>query len=159
MKQVRLTKGLYAIVDDEDYERLNQHRWRCMVGYATRTKLSPRRGGKRKSVQLLMHRQILGLIAGDGVVVDHISGNTLDNRRENLRRGTQSQNMANRGPTKSNTSGLKGVSFDQSRGKWIAMIGINGKQKNLGRFMDRDDAAAAYQQAAISIFGEFARRT
>lgn len=89
--------------------------------------------------------------------VDHVNGNTLDNRAANLRLATPSQNACNHGPQSRNGSGYKGVSWDRSRGKWIAVIAVNKKQKNLGRFATKEAAAHAYNLAAAERHGEFAR--
>lgn len=88
--------------------------------------------------------------------VDHRNGIRDDNSFDNLRIATNSQNQANTGPQVNNTSGFKGVSWQSSRGKWIAMITVNGKAKNLGRYDSVVDAAKAYKRAAIEAWGEFA---
>lgn len=158
MKQVRLTKGLYAIVDDEDYEELSQHRWHAS-GSATSNGCfyAMRRGknsdGHRKLI--LMHREILGLEFGDGIIGDHVDGNTLDNRRQNLRRSTVSQNAINSRVRSTNTSGFKGVS--RFRKVWQAHIWLNGKQIRLGLFDAPEKAHEAYRDAAAKLHGEFGR--
>lgn len=88
--------------------------------------------------------------------VDHKNGLRDDNRFNNLRKATNSQNQANTGPKNTNTSGFKGVSWQPSRGQWIAVITVNGKAKNLGRYASIVDAARAYKRAAIEAWGEFA---
>lgn len=88
--------------------------------------------------------------------IDHKNGQRDDNRFENLRVATNSQNQANRGIPKNNTSGVKGVRWQSSRGKWIAMITIHGKAINLGCYDSIVDAAKAYRNAAIAAWGEFA---
>ena len=91
-----------------------------------------------------------------GMQVDHINGDRLDNRRENLRIVTNWQNQMNRGMTINNSSGYKGVRLRRS-GKWEAQIRVNKKAIFLGRFYDKLDAAHAYDDAAKKYFGEFAR--
>jgi hypothetical protein len=92
-----------------------------------------------------------------GTEVDHINGNTLDNRRSiNLRLSDHRRNSGNRGPNSNNTSGFKGVSFDKESGKYSANIRDHGKQKKLGRFPTAELAARAYDRAAVEVFGEFA---
>jgi hypothetical protein len=90
MKKIKLTKGKYALVDDADYEWLNQWKWHCADGYAKR---AIKKDGKWRS--LAMAREILG--AKDGEVCDHINRNPLNNMRKNLRIVTYSQNNMNRG--------------------------------------------------------------
>jgi hypothetical protein len=93
---------------------------------------------------------------GDALI-DHKDGNALDNRRDNLRPATFSQNTANRhAPTESN-SGFKGVWFDKRKEKFVASIGVKRKRITLGRFDRAIDAALAYDAAAVSAFGDFAR--
>lgn len=87
---------------------------------------------------------------------DHINGNGLDNRRENLRLATKSQNNANRRISKNNKSGYKGVSWHKASGKWVAGIKVNGKSINLGGYDTPEQAHKAYCDAAIKYFGEFA---
>jgi hypothetical protein len=89
------------------------------------------------------------------VFVDHRNGDRADDRFDNLRLATNSQNQANAWWT-TNTSGFKGVSWQRSRGQWAASITVDGKAKFLGRFNTRIEAARAYQRAAIEAWGEFA---
>ncbi len=93
----------------------------------------------------------------DGKQVDHINGNPLDNRRENLRICENAENNRNKGLTKASTSGYKGVSLYKRSGTWRAYIVTNYKQKHLGTFDNPIDAAKAYNVAAIKFHGEFAR--
>lgn len=88
--------------------------------------------------------------------VDHKNQNRDSNWIDNLREATRSQNMANQGLTKRNTSGFKGVSFHKASGKWIANIKANGKAIYLGLFVTAQEASAAYRTAALEFFGEFA---
>ena len=102
-----------------------------------------------------MHRLIMQAI--DGQYVDHINGDGLDNRRENLRICTHAQNMQNQMPVRLGTSKYKGVSWDKVAKKWAAHINLDGKPKKLGRFVAEEDAAKAYDSAAIEHYGEYAR--
>lgn len=89
--------------------------------------------------------------------VDHINRDKTDNRWGNLREANDSQNMSNVPRKRLNTTGLIGVVWDKSRGKWRAQIRINGRKTNLGRFATREEAARAHDEAAIRAFGEFAQ--
>jgi len=142
--------GKFALVDDGDYDYLNQWKWRIdPKGYALRTK---KINGKQKI--LFIHRVIMNLPSG--IRVDHKDGNALNNQRSNLRECTAEQNQRNRGKQRNNKSGYKGVFFDKARRKWRAMIGMNGRLIHLGFFIDKVDAAKAYDRAALKYFGEFA---
>lgn len=158
MKEIPLSRGQVAIVDDEDYEALAQHKWHAHrrsggALYAARTtsrSVKPRR-------LIYMHREVTG--ARKGQAVDHRNHNGLDNRRENLRVCDTRQNAGNMRKLRKATSQYKGVWFDFSRGKWEAMIrgpGGSGPRRFLGRFATEAEAAAAYDKAALEVFGEFA---
>lgn len=154
MREIELTQGRVATVDDADYELVSVHKWHYADylngrGYA-------KTNNKENSPALLrMHRLIMK--AGPKDKVDHINGNTLDNRRENLRFVSQSQNMINAGLRSTNKSGYKGVCFVTREKKWLATIWKDGKQKYLGFHNKAEDAAKAYNEAAISLHGEYAR--
>lgn len=148
MARIKLTQGKYALVDLEDVETLSKNKWSYDAhGGVART------GIKGKTV--LMHRLIMG--APHGVEVDHINLDTLDNRKENLRIATRSQNAANRRRQSNNTSGYKGVSWNKQRKKWHAYICVENKAITIGRFHSPKEAALAYNKAALTFFGEYAR--
>lgn len=144
MKEILLTKGKIAVVDDDDFDFLSQWKWHCARDYAARSVLG------RK---LFMHHQIVG--RPDGMVIDHINGNTFDNRKENLRFCDPANNTRNMRIRKDNTSGYKGVHKDG--GKYRSVIYKESTQIHLGMFDSAIDAAIAYDAAARKIFGEFAR--
>lgn len=147
MKYIPLTQGKRTIVDDDMYEYLTCWDWHYATGYAKRADWD---NGKMKIIR--MHHIILPL--KDGLQCDHINGNRLDNRKENLRLVTKAQNMMNRGLQKNSTSGYKGVNKHQ--GKWRAYILEYGKQKHLGVFKDKKEAAKAYNTMAKKLHGEYA---
>jgi len=145
-----------AIVNAEDYVRVQGYRWRPRVDYTG--KVYAQTTVKGQSVY--MHRLLLG--PGVGLDVDHINDNGLDNRRSNLRVATRSQNKANTSKPKFRngkpcTSVFKGVSWDRSRQQWQAKIGVAGRHRNLGRYNSEAEAARAYDAAALAAWGEFAR--
>lgn len=155
MKEIQLTKGLVAIVDDKDFEELSKYKWSASHDgksfYACRS--FGYKDGKQKKIK--MHRQILGDKCV-GLQVDHINMNTLDNRRENLRACTKSQNMMNRGKTAKNTSGFKGAK-KWHKGGFVASITVMQKVKTIGYYDTVEEAARAYDEAAKRLHGEYAR--
>ncbi len=158
-REIPLTRGLSAKVDAADYEWLSQWKW-CVIKtstayYAVR---SVWHKVDKRYYFLLMHRVIMGLEREDKRVVDHIeTGNTLDNRRSNLRIATRSQNNCNSRKRRNNSSGYKGVSFHKQSGKWIALIGMDGKDIFLGSYSTPEEAYAVYCEATKKYHGEFAR--
>lgn len=152
MKRIELTRGKFAIVDDEDYERMSAFKWFCTArGYASRR--GPRNGGN--GFNIWMAREILG--AGAHELVDHINGNKLDNRKCNLRICSKVENCRNRQIlNKNNKSGFKGVKFDRRKNLWRADIGVDWGKAYLGRYKDIEAAAMIYDMAAIHYHGEFA---
>lgn len=158
MKQIPLTRGLVALVDDEDYEWLSQWRWHAHEHnkghfHATRyvrTEVKTKWGHKYK--RLLMHREIMN--APEGTDVDHWDRDELHNWRANLRVCTRSQNIANAQRSSANTSGYKGVY--RMKGPWAARIKCEGRNHFLGYFDTAEAAARAYNEAAVRLFGDFA---
>jgi|GraSoiStandDraft_45_1057281.scaffolds.fasta_scaffold25402_1 hypothetical protein len=147
---INLTRDKQAIVDEQDYEYLNQWKWHFDGRYAARTKWMKE---LQKEIKIYMHKEIF-----QAKIVDHINGNQLDNRRENLREVTGSQNNMNQTVQKRKKhSKYKGVSWDKSRNKWIAYCKKDGKMYNLGRYESELKAVLVYNQKALELFGEFAR--
>lgn len=139
VKQIPLTQGRVAIVDDEDAARVAGCKWHYLrCGYA------------HNSTRGYMHRVLLG--AGPGERVDHVSGDKLDNRRANIRIATAAQNAANVGKREGHRSKFKGVTPLPWRG-WMARI----KNTYLGSFPTPELAARAYDRAALEHFGAFAK--
>ena len=149
MKEIELTKGKVASVDDEDFDSLSIHKWYYhSEGYAAR-----REKGTNKMI--FMHRQILG--TPKGFDTDHINCDGLDNRKCNLRLASRAQNLFNVKIGRGNKSGYKGVSWHKAAKKWEACIKANGKKLYLGCFATTELAAAAYNKAAVKHFGQYAR--
>jgi hypothetical protein len=155
VKHIPLSRGMTALVDNADYDWLNQWSWYAFKNsnrfYAVRNIQLP--DGRRTTVY--MHRAIL--TAPTGTEVDHQDGDGLNNQRSNLRLATHSQNCCNRGIPSTNTSGFKGVTWHKPSGKWRAYIKVDGYARNLGGFADINDAAAAYDTAALRYHQSFAR--
>lgn len=160
MMYIRLTKYQEALVDDDLYDELNTVVWHTQVNkaygfYAVRSEHVYRDKWDYTTKTIYMHRVILPPIKG--MTIDHIDGNGLNNQRSNLRYATQSENLHNQRRIKPHSSQYKGVSWYKPYGKWRASIGVDGKVKNLGYFVNEYDAAIAYDRAAIEMFGYFAR--
>lgn len=156
MKELQLTKGYVAIVDDEDYERVGGRVWKALVNKESRTVYAVHwESAMGRTVAVLLHRFLMG--APIGVEVDHRDGNGLNCRRYNLRLATDAQNKHNRGIGSANTSGYKGVSRRSDCDKWRAQIMVNRKYIHLGNFDTPQAAAEAYAVAALKYHGEFAK--
>jgi hypothetical protein len=153
---VSLTKGYEAVISVSDVPLVDGFNWYAMVQGRSRVVYAVRKdcsSGKMRTV--LMHRVIAR--APDGMEVDHINGNGLDNRPVNLRLATKSQNTMNRTAPSHNTSGVKGVYFNKARSKWQAQITVGGKTTALGRFDTLELASAAYAKANANFHGDFGR--
>jgi hypothetical protein len=153
---VPLTKNKTAIIDAEDAPKICGWNWSAYKGgrnfYAFRCET---KNGKNKHVS--MHRLIL--CAKSNLHVDHIDGNGLNNRKENLRMATRSQNQYNSRRRVDNPSGYKGVRSYKDTGKWQARITANKKQYHLGYFDTAEEAHKAYCEASKKLHGEFSRLT
>lgn len=152
MKEIPLTQGKVALVDDEDYVELSKYRWCAAKSEKTFyvSRHSPSVKGKRHT--LLMHRVIMH--PPEDMEIDHINGNGLDNQKVNLRIVTTRQNGQNRHQKK--TSKYPGVSWNKELMSWCANIQIKGRKRYLGAFNDEKKAADAYQTACknLEIKGE-----
>lgn len=140
--------GGFALIDDEDLSKISSMKWRVQRIESLKYAVS-----NQSKVLISMHRLILG--NKDGFFIDHKNGNALDNRKKNLRFCTHAENMRNRKINKNNKSGYKGVFYHQN--KWVSQIRVNGKKIYLGRYVDKREAAKAYDQAAKKHFKEFSR--
>ena len=154
MREIQLVQGHVALVDDEDYESISAYKWYANIitrvdgsfsVYVQRNMKKPRS----------LHRFIMDAPAD--MEVDHINGNPLDNRRTNLRICSRSENMQNQRHQTGGTSKFKGVYWSKHTRKWRAQISINWKKKHLGLFETEQEAALAYNVAALELHGEFAR--
>ena len=149
---IPLTRGLNAIVDVADFDWLSQWNW---CAYLLRSGYYAIRREKETGTTLSMHRQILGC-TGPQEQGDHWNHNTLDNRRENLRKCTALENCQNARKRRDNTSGFKGVTWNKHKEKWQAQITHNKKHRFLGYFSTAKEAAKSYDEYATKHFGQFA---
>ena len=159
--QIPLTKGMYAVIDADDFEKVSALKWCVHKGYSkwygARSQWHPE---LKRSKQIFLHNFIFGEVPM-GYFVDHINGDSLDNRRENLRLATRSQNRGNARKTvqifgRPTSSKYKGVCWDKNNNKWQVQMKIDNKTRFIGQFSDEMKAAEAYNKAASAHFGEFA---
>ena len=155
-KRIELTQGQVAIVDDADFDWLNQWKWCARWNKGTQSFYAVRNSPSPEHATVLMHRQIIGLVKGDHRQVDHRDHDTLNCCRQNLRVCTSQQNIRHQRRHRDNASGFKGVYFYKPTSKWAAMIKAGAKNKYLGYFPTAQSAALAYDAAAQRHFGEFA---
>jgi len=145
MKTINLSQGMVAKVDDSDYDWLNKYKW-CYVkksetlGYAQ---------GYVNGRGVRLHRLIMGCKNNDGKLIDHKDRDGLNCQRDNLRFCTHRQNQRNQSPRKGSSSKYLGVHWGKQSKRWISTINISGKMMNLGSFKIEEDAAIAYDKAAI----------
>jgi hypothetical protein len=147
--EVNLTKGKVALVDSENYKHLKDYRW-----HAKASKGNWYAATRVNGNTIFMHNMIS--TPPQGMEIDHINQNGLDNRMVNLRVATKSQNRANVSRRKDNSSGYKGVCRVAKGDKWRAYICVNSKITHLGTFLTKEAAAKAYNEAARKEWGEFA---
>lgn len=146
MRKIKLTQKKYALVDDEDFEKLNAIKWFFNDGYA-----KAYYNGKH----ILMHRFLLN-ISQRNIFIDHIDMNRSNNQKKNLRICTCSQNFQNKTVTSANRTGVKGVRWNKYDNRFTAQIGINRKNIYIGNFKTLKEAKIAYNKKAIELFGNFA---
>jgi hypothetical protein len=157
---IPLTRGYSTVVDAIDAD-LAKVKWQVQIAprskYATRVVFTSRTESHREMLHRLILERMLDRKMIKGECVDHINGDGLDNRRENLRLATHAQNMHNSQKPINNSSGYKGVDWSKGDGKWRARIAVNGKRKGLGLYNTPEAAHEAYQRAAKELHGEFFR--
>lgn len=157
VRQIQLTQGKVALVDDEDYERVNQYKW--SANYSKGRWHARRNGSRPKRATIRLHRFITN--ASDDEVVDHINGDPLDNRRSNLRLCTNAENIRNqrtrRQVVRPRSSRFKGVTWDKRGRKWRSQISVNHQRFNLGGFSTEEEAHKAYCRASSQYHGQFGR--
>lgn len=151
MKLIPLTKGYFTKVDDDDFKKLAILRWYANVN-SRKDCVRAARFHNRKTIYLA--RVVMN--APDGKNVDHINGDTLDNRKSNLRLCSRHENSFNRKMNKNNKAGYKGAYWDKRKNKWKCCVRFEGKAINVGYFDNKKDAAIAYDKKAKELFGEFA---
>ena len=145
----------FAIIDEQDYERLAQFKWHGdKDGYPSRT-MNIMVNGRIVGRQIRMHQDILGYEPGK--MIDHIHGNIYDNRRSELRFVTPHQNSMNKGIGSRNTSGYLGISWSKFSRRWVAQIQVKGKSINLGGFKSLQKAREVRAKAASEYFGSYRR--
>lgn len=155
MKEIQLSKGKVALVDDEYFTALSNYKWHAMKDgqnwYACMTI-----GSKNHQKRLMMHRVILQL-EDPTIVCDHIDGDGLNNQKLNLRKCSNQENGRNRRVNRTNSTGYKGVLFKPARKMYQASINVNGKFIFGGHFPNAIEAAKRYNELALEHHGEFAR--
>jgi len=162
MKKIKLTQGKFALVDDSDYEELLKYKW-----YYSKI-IQKRKHTKDYIYELAVHKDKKGktlfrmsrLLMGfppKSMMVDHIDHNTLNNQKSNLRLCTNKENQMNRGKNSNTVSPFKGIRYYKRMNQWLGQIQVEGKKLHLGCFKKAEDAAKAYDKAAIKYYGEFAQ--
>lgn len=150
---IELTKDKITVIDFKDYATIKDYKWHSNFQtnkFYARTNVRKSGGGYKG---LLLHRFIMQ--CPTNMDIDHIDGNPLNNCRDNLRVCTRAENARNRGKTKANTSGYKGISFMKDRGSWSSKIRVDYKDYHLGFFPTKEEAYGAYCNALNKFHGEF----
>lgn len=156
IQTISLSKGKEVLIDSSDYEFLSQWKWCYAGGYAIRQEAVS--DGRVRQRHVKMHRVINS--TPDGMFTDHINGNTLDNRRVNLRTVTPQQNSLNRKGSRKSKSGYKGVYWNKHRNKWTVFVWTvkDGKRQRIygGIYKDKHEAAKKYNKLVSQLYGEYA---
>jgi hypothetical protein len=155
--EVKLPSGEIAVISEQDKDRVSSHKW-----YVAKKNNGKKyiyaftQNSEGKKTFLYLHRLILALQPSDGMIADHINGDTFDNRRENLRVATPAQNNWN-SKKKGGSNKYKGISLIKETGMWDVRINANNRRYYLGHYRTEEEAALAYNKAAYELHGEFAR--
>ncbi|MGL5440823.1 MAG: HNH endonuclease [Filifactoraceae bacterium] len=152
VKELILASGEIALIDSEDYDLVAKYKWYMHKGgYAARSIKK-----NNRTITVFLHRRLVK--ASSKYVVDHINGDRLDNRKANLRIVTAQQNAFNRCRNVNKKSSVyKGVFWSKEKSLWLSLIKIDGKSIHLGYFNNEIDAACAYNEKAVELFGGYAR--
>jgi len=157
MKKIAVGSGYFALVDDSDFEELDQYTWtslRCYGGLVYATTKGAYKGPGTPKV-ILMHRMIMSALRN--ITVDHVDGNGLNNTRGNLRLATMAEQQKNRKLNKNNKTGYKGVHKKKNRsGRYAAETRLNGQKYYIGTFNNARDAAVAYNAVTYLLHGKYA---
>lgn len=148
--EIQLNNGYVSLVNDCDLDLINRYTW-----FVIDDGCNPYACSKKDGRHLRMHRLIIN--AREGETVDHINGNTLDNRRENLRIVSASQNAINRRKRSDNKSGVTGVYFSKAHNRWFACINIDKKKQTIGIFKTMEEAVSTRKEKEKEIYGDYVR--
>lgn len=153
MIYVPLTRGFQAVIDDDDLPLVEGISWQAMKGQRSRTVYAKgfTKGSQHTRKLVSMHRLIVG--AQPGQLVDHIDMDGLNNQRSNLRIVDYVKNARHRSMLRNNSSGFRGVTFVRGRERWVSRIGVGGTHVFLGYFKTKEEAALAYNEAALRLYG------
>ena len=154
MKEIKLTQGKVALINNEDFEFINQFKWYIYDNYGRNFYAICSTHKPDKTI--FMHRLIMN-VSDFKIQIDHKDRNGLNNQRFNLRTCTSSQNAMNRKKIKNCSSKFKGVHWNKQKKKWRSVVEIDNKKKHLGYFDNEIEAAKTYNKAATKYFREFAR--
>lgn len=156
MASIPLSKGKTTILDDDDFMSIIGRAWHFCSGYA-RTTVVDKESQTFRTKAIYLHRFLMGLSEDDPRHIDHINGDRLDNRKENLRVCEPFQNSMNALASIKSKTGVRGVCFDRQRQKWVASLAVKGKKIWKKRFSSFDQAVAAREAEEIAVYGEYRR--
>lgn len=151
-----ITQEKFVRLDLEDWWKIRDYKWHLNKGSSKKYRSTDYVRGKINGKRVYLHRFIMD-VSNKNIEIDHMNGDGLDCRKENLRVATHGQNQGNKGPNKNNKLGVRGVIFTDNR--YVAKICINGKTNTLGYFKTVQEAKNCYDKAAKIYFGEFYNKT
>lgn len=154
MKEIQLTQGQVALIDDEDFDKVSQYKWFARYDKSTGMFVTigngPTTEGKRRTIY--MHEVILG--TPNGYTADHVDRNPLNNRRSNLRLANPNQQSLNKSTYNNSEIPYKGVSYKTANSKYVAQMQVLGSKKHIGLFDSPTDAALTYDQAVLKYWSQ-----